>query len=323
MTRVLVTGAAGFIGSHAVDGLLARGDTVTGVDNFDGFYPRAVKERNLAEIGSRPGFAFHELDICDVIGIARLLTADTVVLHLAARAGVRPSIADPVGYAHANVTGTAAVVEAMRRAGASRLVFGSSSSVYGNSTPAPFREDAVALEPVSPYAATKRACELVLTAEAPLFGLRVASLRFFTVYGPRQRPDLAIHAFARRMTDGATITLFGDGTQARDYTFCSDIVAGVLAAVDWTATARPGTLEHFNLGGNHPVPLDEMVRELAGALGIEPRIVRAPMQPGDVKWTAADLAKSGAVLGYAPRTSFAEGIRRFVAWFGETHALAN
>jgi UDP-glucuronate 4-epimerase len=321
--HALVTGAAGFIGSHLSDALLARGDRVTGVDNFDAFYPREVKERNLAGARRRPGFALHELDIHDVSQLARLLTPETVVIHLAARAGVRPSIADPVGYAHANVAGTAAVVEAMRQAGATRLVFGSSSSVYGNSTPAPFREDAVALEPVSPYAATKRACELLLAAEARLFGLRVASLRFFTVYGPRQRPDLAIHAFARRISDGETVTLFGTGAEARDYTFCSDIVSGVMSAIDWTGRVPAGTLEHFNLGGDHPVPLDEMVRELAGALGIEPRIARAPMQPGDVNWTAADLTKSGAVLGYAPRTPFPEGIQRFVAWFREIHALAN
>ncbi len=319
MTRVLVTGAAGFIGSHLVEALLARGDDVIGVDNFDPFYPRAVKERNVAAIGPAPRFAFHEADILDVDRVAGLLTPETVVVHLAARAGVRPSIADPVGYAQTNVTGTAAVTSAMRAAGTRRLVFGSSSSVYGDSTSPPFSEDAVALEPVSPYAATKRAGELLLRAQAPLDRLLVASLRFFTVYGPRQRPDLAIYAFARGMTAGEPITLFGDGTQARDYTYCSDITAGVLAAVDWTASAEPGIVEHFNLGGNYPVPLDTMVRVLAEALGVTPNIKRAPMQPGDVHWTAADLTKSEAVLGYAPATAFDEGIRRFVTWFREAH----
>lgn len=314
MTRVVVTGAAGFIGSHLVEALESRGDEVIGIDNFDPFYSRQIKERNLREIGERPRFCFREIDVLDVDGLARLLTPDSVLVHLAAKAGVRPSIADPLGYAQANVTGTAAVMEAARRARLQRVVFGSSSSVYGDSTPAPFREDAVAAEPVSPYAATKRAGELLVHALAGLHGFRVASLRFFTVYGPRQRPDLAIHAFARRMADGKPLTLFGDGTQSRDYTYCDDIVAGVLAAIDWTATAPVG-MDLFNLGGNHPVPLRTLVATLAHALGIEPALEWAPMQPGDVQQTWADLAKSGRVLGYAPRTGLEEGIARFVTWF--------
>lgn len=318
MTRLLVTGAAGFIGSHLAEVLVARGDEVVGVDNFDPFYPRAMKERNLADLASRPGFAFRELDILDVDALEALLTPETVVVHLAAKAGVRPSLADPVGYARANVTGTAAVVEASRRAGVSRVVFGSSSSVYGDSTPVPFREDAVAVEPVSPYAATKRAGELFLQSVAPIYRLRVASLRFFTVYGPRQRPDLAIHAFTRRMIEGRAVTLFGDGTQSRDYTYCDDIVAGVTAAIAWTERAPVG-VDTFNLGGNRMVPTGAMVEEIARALGITPAIEWAPMQPGDVQRTAADLTKSGAVLGYAPRTPFPEGIRRFVAWFREVY----
>jgi UDP-glucuronate 4-epimerase len=318
VTRVLVTGAAGFIGSHLIEALARRGDEVVGIDNFDGFYPRAMKERNLREAGHLPGFAFHEQDMRDVEALRARLTPDTVIVHLAARAGVRPSLADPVGYADMNVTGTAAVLEAARRAGVSRLVLGSSSSIYGDSTPVPFREDAVAVEPVSPYAATKRAAELLLRAVAPIYGLRSAALRFFTVYGPRQRPDLAIHAFARRMAEGEVITLFGDGTQSRDYTYCDDIVAGVMASVDWTATA-PAGMEAFNLGGNRTVPTGAMVAEIAKAMGIEPRIEWGPMQPGDVQRTAADLTKSGAALGYAPKTPFPEGIRRFVAWFREAH----
>jgi UDP-glucuronate 4-epimerase len=322
VTRILVTGAAGFIGSHLVEALARRGDEVIGVDNFDPFYARAIKERNLAEAGALPGFSFREQDVLDADALEALLTPDTVVVHLAAKAGVRPSLADPVGYARANVTGTAAVAEAARRAGVSRLVFGSSSSVYGDSTPVPFREDAIAIEPVSPYAATKRAAELFLHSVAPIYGLRVASLRFFTVYGPRQRPDLAIHALARRMVEGRTVTLFGDGTQSRDYTYCDDIVAGAVAAVDWTADAGVG-VDTFNLGGNLPVPTGVMVEEIARALGIEPRVEWAPMQPGDVQRTAADLTKSQAVLGYLPRTAFPEGIRRFVTWFREAYGRAD
>jgi UDP-glucuronate 4-epimerase len=322
VTRVLVTGAAGFIGSHLVEALARRGDEVVGIDNFDPFYPRAMKERNLQETGRLPNFRFHEQDMLDVEALQEHLTPETVIVHLAARAGVRPSLADPVGYAHANVTGTAAVLEAARRAGVSRIAFGSSSSVYGDSTPVPFREDAVAVEPVSPYAATKRAAELLLRAVAPIYGFRSAALRFFTVYGPRQRPDLAIHAFARRMVDGEVITLFGDGTQARDYTYCDDITAGVIAAIDWTATAPIG-MEPFNLGGNRSVSTGDMVAEIARALGIEPRLQWGPMQPGDVQRTAADLTKSGAALGYAPRTPFPEGIRHFVTWFREAYGRSD
>ncbi len=322
MTRVLVTGAAGFIGSHLVEALSAQGDETVGIDNFDPFYPRAMKEQNLVEVGKPPGFSFREQDMLDVPALRLLLTPDTVIVHLAAKAGVRPSLSDPVGYARANVTGTAAVLEAARQAGVSRIVFGSSSSVYGDSTPAPFREDAVATAPMSPYAATKRAGELFLGAVAPIYGFRAASLRFFTVYGPRQRPDLAIHAFARKMVEGRTLTLFGDGTQARDYTYSDDIVAGVLAAIAWTATAPVG-VDTFNLGGSRSVPTEAMVAEIARALGIEPKIEWAPMQPGDVQRTAADLTKSGAVLGYAPKTPFPEGIRRFIRWFREAYGRAD
>jgi UDP-glucuronate 4-epimerase len=321
VSRVLVTGAAGFIGSHLVQALVDQGDDVIGIDNFDPFYPRPMKERNLAEIG-RDRWSFREQDLLDVAALRALLTPDTIVVHLAAKAGVRPSLADPVGYAEANVTGTAAVAEAARQAGVSRIVFGSSSSVYGDSTPVPFREDAVAVVPVSPYAATKRAAELFLSSIAPIYGFRVVSLRFFTVYGPRQRPDLAIHAFTRKMVEGRTLTLFGDGTQARDYTYCDDIIAGVLSAIRWSATAPHG-VETFNLGGSRPIPTEAMVAEIAQALGIQPKIEWAPMQPGDVQQTAADITKSHAVLGYQPKTPFPEGIRRFVQWFREAYVRAD
>lgn len=321
MTRVLVTGAAGFIGSHLVEALESRGHEVIGVDNFDPFYPRVEKERNLAEIGRREGFAFHEADIRNPAALATLLTPDTTIVHLAAKAGVRPSLADPAGYSDTNVTGTALLIEAARRSGVSRIVFGSSSSVYGDTTPVPFHESAAAIDPVSPYAATKRAGELLLQSLAPILGLRVAALRFFTVFGPRQRPDLAIHAFARRMVDDRPLTLFGDGSQSRDYTYCDDIVAGVLGAVAWVESGPIG-FEIFNLGGSRPIPLSVMVRELAGALGIEPVVEWAPMQPGDVQHTFADVSKSGRLLGYHPCTSFPEGIQRFVAWFREVRAHA-
>jgi UDP-glucuronate 4-epimerase len=322
VSRVLVTGAAGFIGSHLSEALVGRGHEVIGIDNFDPFYPRHMKERNLAEVGARPAFTFRELDLLDVPAVRSLLTPDTVIVHLAAKAGVRPSLEDPVGYARANVTGTAALAEAARQGGVSRFVFGSSSSVYGDSTPVPFREDAVAIVPVSPYAATKRAGELLLSSVAPIYGFKAVSLRFFTVYGPRQRPDLAIHSFTRKMVEGRTLTLFGDGTQARDYTYCDDIVAGVLSAIEWTATAPLG-VETFNLGGNRSITTEAMVAEIAAALGVKPKIEWAPMQPGDVQQTSADLTKSSAVLGYRPRTAFSEGITRFVHWFREAYGRAD
>ena len=289
---------------------------MVGIDNFDSLlYGRAHKERNLADVAAATGAApaFIEADVRDVAALVGVLRPDSVVVHLAARAGVRPSIADPLGYSEYNVSATAAVAEACRRVGTTRLVFGSSSSVYGDDTPVPFREDATAMSPVSPYAATKRAAELLLSSVATLWGIRCASLRFFTVYGPRQRPDLAIRSFAQKMIAGETLTLFGDGSQSRDYTYCDDIVDGVVAAIDWTATAAPG-VEILNLGGSHPHPLSTVIGELSRALGIEPVIRWAPMQPGDVQQTFADVSKSARVLGYAPRIAFADGIDRFVDW---------
>ena len=238
MTRVLVTGAAGFIGSHVAEALVARGDTVVGLDNFDPFYPRAVKEANLAALRAGPRFTFVEGDIRDAAGVRALLDAGTVVVHLAARAGVRPSIEQPAEYVSINVDGTTAMLEAARAAGARGFVFGGSSSVYGDTAPVPFREDFAAVEPISPYAATKRAGELLCATYAHLFGLRVLSLRFFTVYGPRQRPDLAIHRFTRLLAAGEAVQRYGDGSTERDYTYVDDIVQGVLAAVDWSAPDR-------------------------------------------------------------------------------------
>jgi len=319
MTRVLVTGAAGFIGSHLVERLLARGDEVLGVDNFDPLYPRAIKERNLEAARRSRDFRFHELDVADTGALRPLLSAGTVIVHLAAKAGVRPSINDPAGYLRSNVTATQGMLDAARAAEVQRVVFGSSSSVYGDDTAPPFSETAAAMHPISPYAATKRGAELLIEALAPHWGLQAAALRFFTVYGPRQRPDLAIYSFTRRILAGEPITMFGDGTEARDYTYIDDIVSGVVAAVDWTARAPVG-LEAFNLGGNEAVTLTRMIDTIAAALGRTPVIVRAPRQAGDVRVTSADLRKSGRVLGYRPGVAFPEGIRRFVDWYRETHA---
>lgn len=313
-----MTGAAGFIGSHLVERLLREGHRVTGLDNFDSFYPRAIKEANLAVARGSKAFTFVEADLATG-AVDRYLERDSIIVHLAAKAGVRPSLEDPAGYVQANLVATQALIDAAGRTGATRFIFGSSSSVYGDDTPAPFREDAPAGSPISPYAATKRAGELLLTALAPHRGLRVAALRFFTVYGPRQRPDLAIHRFTRLMAAGAPIEMFGDGSEARDYTYIDDIVSGVVAAAEWSASAPVG-MEAFNLGGNETVTLTRMIDTIAQALGVTPRIVHSGRQPGDVRLTSADVSKSRRVLGYQPVIAFPEGVRRFVEWFRETHA---
>lgn len=319
MTRLLVTGAAGFIGSHLVEAALAAGHEVVGVDNFDPAYDRALKERNLAAAVEHPRFRFHEADVRDRAAMTALLDAGTVVIHLAARAGVRPSFEQLTDYIDINVNGTAAVARAALDAGVSRMVFASSSSVYGASTPLPFREDAPAIAPVSPYAASKRAGELLLDALGAATGLRVAALRFFSVYGPRQRPDLALHTFCRQLAQGEPVTLFGDGSAVRDYTCVADVVRAVLAAADWTATA-PAGVTAFNVCGAAPVSLRTLVTTLAGALGVTPDIRFAPLPAGDVLATAGDPARARTVLGHEPRTNFSEGVAAFVAWFEEAHA---
>ena len=320
MSRVLLTGAAGFIGSHVAEALVARGDDVVGLDNFDPFYARAVKEANLAGLRRAPRFRLVEGDIRDQGLVAGLLDADTAVVHLAARAGVRPSLDDPALYASVNVEGTAVLLEAARRAGVRRFVFGGSSSVYGDTAPVPFSEDWPALEPISPYAATKRAGELLCSTFAQLYGLRVIALRFFTVYGPRQRPDLAIHKFTRLISEGRPIPFYGDGSTERDYTYISDIVSGVLAALDWAAAdGRAGGVEIVNLGESRTTRLDALVTLISRAVGREARLERLPAQPGDVRRTCADVRKAARLLGYRPTTAVEEGIPRFVRWYEEAH----
>lgn len=314
--RWLVTGAAGFIGSHVCDALVARGDHVTGFDNFDAFYPRAVKEANLAALAGHPRFRLVEGD-CTRDPIP--LDGVDGLLHFAARPGVRPSLEDPAGYVSANLLGTTRVLEAARRAGVSRCVLASSSSVYGDDTPAPFSEAAPAVAPISPYAATKRAGELMAQTFAHLYRLRIASLRFFTVYGPRQRPDLAIHRFTAQLARGEAIRMHGDGSSARDYTYIEDAVAGILAALAWTATAPDGSCRAFNIGGGARVRLDRLIALIADVLGVTPRIERTGAQPGDVQLTDADLTRSRAELGYRPAVGIEAGIRQFVRWYEATH----
>jgi UDP-glucuronate 4-epimerase len=308
--HVLVTGGAGFIGSHLVDSLLADRHRVTAVDNFDPFYERRIKEANVAPHRTHAACAVIEADICDAHLIAQLPRDVDVIVHLAARAGVRPSIADPIGYQDVNVRGTQNLLEYARAAGIRQFVFASSSSVYGINPRVPWSEDDHVLQPISPYASSKVSGELLGHVYAHLYGIRFIALRFFTVYGPRQRPDLAIHAFARRILRGDPIPVFGDGSTRRDYTFVDDIVAGVRAAMGYGGSPY----EVINLGNNHTVRLREMIETLEQALGRKAVIERRPEQPGDVPQTWADVAKAQRLLGYTPKTPFPDGIAAFAAW---------
>ena len=304
--HVVVTGAAGFIGSHTCERLAAAGHRVTGIDAFDGYlYPADVKRRNAAELAGLPGFRLIEADICDREAIAGAIGADVdVVCHLAALAGVRPSLAEPLRYLRTNIEGTGVIVERMRALGLQRLVFASSSSVYGarrGAEPrdvAAFREDDPCLQPASPYAATKRMNELQLSTYRDLFGLGVYALRFFTVYGPRQRPDMAIAKFTRAIAAGEPVMVFGDGTTRRDYTFVDDIVSGVVAAIGAVA---PGAYEIINLGGTHTIALGELVEIIERVVGRPAVIDRRPEQPGDVPVTYASIDRARALLGDGTR----------------------
>lgn len=315
---VLITGAAGFIGSHLVDRLLARGERVVGLDNFDSFYEPAIKRANLDAALQHPKFRLVEGDIRDNELMSRVLVEHGVdrVVHLAARAGVRPSIEQPALYADVNVRGTTTVFEAARRAGIKRVVWASSSSVYGGNTKVPFHEDDPVERPVSPYAATKRACELIASTYHHLYGLDLIGLRFFTVYGPRQRPEMAIHLFTKAIDEGRAVPFFGDGSSRRDYTYVDDCVAGVMAALD-----KGRGLKLYNLGESATTSLSELVALLGEALGRPVRLDRKPEQPGDVPITFADIGRARQELGYDPHIPVREGIGRFVAWY-RAHRLS-
>ena len=304
-----MTGGAGFIGSHLVDALLADGVHVTTLDNFDAFYDRGTKERNIALHRQHPNWALLEADIRDLGALRSHLTADyDLIVHLAAKAGVRPSIEDPLAYQDVNVKGTQNLLELARERKIRHFVFASSSSVYGVNPRVPWSEEDHVLAPISPYASTKVSGELLGHVYSHLYGIRFTALRFFTVYGPRQRPDLAIHKFAKLMMAGKSIPMFGDGSTRRDYTFVDDIIAGVRAAMAYDGTPY----EVINLGNNQTLSLSDMIAGLETALGVPARIERFPEQPGDVPQTWANVEKAGRLLGYAPKTSYREGVQRFV-----------
>ncbi len=309
---VLVTGGAGFIGSNLVDRLLDDGEQVVALDNFDRFYDPNQKRRNLENALSREGFRLVEGDIRDREGLDRLFEGNRIgtVVHLAARAGVRPSIENPELYTSVNLDGTTKLLEACRRHGVSRFLFGSSSSVYGNNRKIPFAENDPVDRPISPYAATKKAGEVLCHAHHHLFGMRISCLRFFTVYGPRQRPEMAIHRFTREIDSGEAVQQFGDGSSARDYTYVDDIVEGILAAME-----RTRGYHIWNLGGSKTITLSSLIRRIAERLGKEPIIRVRPVQPGDVERTWADTTLAGAELGWKAQVGIEEGLDRFVAWF--------
>ena len=320
MRTVLITGVAGFIGSHLAEKLLARGDRVVGFDNFNTYYDPAIKRGNIAGPLAHGAFSLYESDICDADAVDHVFARERpdVVVHLAARAGVRPSIQDPNLYHRVNVIGGQHILDACRAHPVSHLVFASSSSVYGGSTETPFREDNPVMRPVSPYAATKRMNELQAHVYSHLYGLHVSMLRFFTVYGPRQRPDMAIHKFTRRILDGEPVPMFGEGDTRRDYTYIDDCIDGVVRAVD-----HRFRYEIFNLGENHTTALHELIALVERHTGRSAKIERLPAQPGDVEITYADIRHAQALLGYAPRVGMDEGIARFVAWCrGEAHNTA-
>lgn len=312
MKKVLVTGAAGFIGSHLAEALLARGDTVVGLDEFNNYYDPAIKRKNIAEALKSPRYQMVEADICDEAALRAVFENERpdVVVHLAARAGVRPSLQDPNLYHRVNVIGGQHILDACRDYKPSHLVFASSSSVYGGSTAVPFTETDPVMRPISPYAATKRMNELQGHVYSHIYGVNVTMLRFFTVYGPRQRPDMAIRMFVQNLIEGKPIPMFGDGSTRRDYTYIDDIIDGVVRCVD-----RPFPYEIFNLGESHTTSLAELIELVAKHVGKPAVIDRRALQPGDVEITYADVSHARELLGYAPRFSMDEGIQRFVAWY--------
>lgn len=314
--RTLVTGGAGFIGSHLVEKLLAAGEEVSILDDFNDFYDPAIKRANIAGVAKQ--IRVHQLDLRDSHAVRDLFHREKfdVVVHLAARAGVRPSIGNPQLYYDTNVSGTLHLLEAARAKDVQRFIFASSSSVYGISKTVPFSEELHLTQTISPYAATKIAGEFLCSTYSHLYKMRIVALRFFTVYGARQRPDLAIHQFTRRIHEGQPIEQFGDGTTRRDYTYIDDIIQGVTAAL-----AYEGPLfDIFNLGENETIELRELIGEIERVLGREAKIRQLPEQPGDVPITCADISKAKRLLGYKPTTPLRAGLPKFVDWFLETRA---
>ncbi len=308
--HVFITGGAGFIGSHLADSLLSDGWQVTVLDNFDSYYPEALKRENITPHLSHPRYTFIEGDLLDDELIDYVADETELIVHLAAKAGVRPSIKDPVAYTEINVKGTQNLLEVARIKGIMQFVFASSSSVYGINPNVPWREADYVLQPISPYASTKVSGELLGHVYSHLYGIRFLALRFFTVFGPRQRPDLAINKFAQKILKGEPIPVFGDGSTRRDYTYVGDIVEGIKKAMHYTDTPY----EVINIGAGRTITLSEMIEAIEAVVGQQAIIDRQPEQPGDVPLTYADISKARDLLGYHPATSFQQGLMNFREW---------
>ena len=318
--NILVTGAAGFIGSHICEKLIQSGHYVIGVDNFDPFYSRRVKEQNIEKIRSCENFSFYEGSILDrylLCSIFESANVDTVI-HLAAKAGVRSSIQFVNDYYESNLTGTICLLECMREFGVTKMLFASSSSVYGNAGKAPFSEEQVVDYPISPYASTKKSGELICHVYCHLHGFCITCLRLFTVYGPRQRPDLAIYNFIRLIEQDRPITFFGDGSTSRDYTYIDDIVSGFCCALDHLDGYRV-----YNLGGSNAICLNELIGTIEKSIGKKAFINFLPLQPGDVRMTCANISKAAGEIGYNPRFDLESGIKNFVEWYLEKLAISS
>ncbi|MBA7611363.1 UDP-N-acetylglucosamine 4-epimerase [subsurface metagenome] len=317
--KVLITGAAGFIGSHLCERLLADGCTVIGVDNFDDFYDPQIKRRNISGCLKNKNFQLIEADIRDSTAMDEAVGDGVeIIVHLAARAGVRPSIAQPLLYADVNMNGTMVLLQAAAKHKVAKLIFGSSSSIYGNNEKVPFSEDDNVDFPISPYAATKKAGELICHTYHHLYGIAITCLRFFTVYGPRQRPDLAIHKFAKLIEQGKPIPIYGDGSMMRDFTYIDDIIDGTVAAINRVTSDESRATSHefniYNLGESKPITVNDLVTEIEKALGKKAVKEYVPAQPGDVERTYADVSKAVRELGYNPSTTIQAGLAKFVAW---------
>ena len=310
--NALITGAAGFIGSHLAERLLAQGWQVVGVDNFDDFYNPRIKRQNLALCLTNKNFQLIEADIRDRATMEKTVGGIDIIVHLAAKAGVRPSIAQPLLYADVNINGTMVLLEVACKHKVPKFIFGSSSSVYGNNKKIPFSEDDNVDFPISPYAATKKAGELICHTYHHLFGISITCLRYFTVYGPRQRPDLAIHKFARLIEQGKPIPVYGDGSMMRDFTYIDDIIDGTVVSIK-----KCDGYHIYNLGESRPISVKNLIGEIEKALGKKAVIEYLPLQPGDVERTYADVSRAKKDLDYRPKTQISEGLKQFVKWLRE------
>lgn len=314
MATILITGVAGFIGSHLSEALLNMGHRVIGVDNFDNFYSQQIKLNNLSYSQTTERFKFYQIDIRYMAQLRTIKEDVDAVVHLAAKAGVLPSLKDPQGYINTNITGTQNVLTFLQERGIKKYVFASSSSIYGNNKKTPFSENDNVDYPISPYAFTKKSNELMNFTFHHLYNIDTLNLRFFTVFGPRQRPDLAIHKFIKMIREDQPVTIYGDGSTARDYTFVADTVKGIVAALAYVA-AHTGVYETINIGNSSPVKLIDLVNTLYEVMDKEPQLVYLPMQPGDVNITYADISKARKLLGYEPDISLVTGLRSFAEWY--------